>query len=95
MQPLQSTTLSPGSVIHTPDGTEVRTLRGELAWQLGRAMDYGMMAEDALFGKQGLPGRSLEAQHISIPACIDAPKQADHTVVAVSWLASRIGTSEV
>ena len=42
---LVGTALSPAEVTVKPDGTEVRTLWGELAWQLGGAQGYLMVAE--------------------------------------------------
>ena len=42
---LVGTALSPGEVSVKPDGTEVRTLWGEMAWQLGGKQAYAMVAE--------------------------------------------------
>lgn len=42
---LVGTALSPGQPAIKPDGTEVRTLWGELAWQLGGAQGYTLVAE--------------------------------------------------
>ena len=42
---LVGTALSPGSASTKPDGTEVRTLWGEMAWQLGGKEGYAMVAE--------------------------------------------------
>jgi uncharacterized protein len=42
---LVGTALSPAQVTKKPDGTEVRTLWGELAWQLGGAQGYLLVAE--------------------------------------------------
>lgn len=42
---LVGTKVPPGQVTVKPDGTEVRTLWGELAWQLGGAEGYAMVAE--------------------------------------------------
>lgn len=42
---LVGTALSPGQVHRKPDGTEVRTLWGELAWQLGGAEAYALVAD--------------------------------------------------
>ena len=42
---LVGTEMSPGQPELKPDGTEVRTLWGELAWQLGGADGYGLVAE--------------------------------------------------
>jgi predicted AAA+ superfamily ATPase len=40
------TALPPGDMIRKPDGTEVRTLWGEMVWQLGGLQGYTMVAED-------------------------------------------------
>jgi predicted AAA+ superfamily ATPase len=42
---LVGTALSPGQPHHAPDGTLIHTLWGEMAWQLGRAEGYGMVAQ--------------------------------------------------
>src|SRR5690606_29337554 len=42
---LVGTKVPPGQVTEKPDGTEVRTLWGELAWQLGGTEGYAMVAE--------------------------------------------------
>ena len=42
---LVGTALSPGDVSGKSDGTEVKTLWGEMAWQLGGAEGYAMVAE--------------------------------------------------
>lgn len=39
------TKLPPGQVTVKPDGTEIRTMWGELAWQLGGAEGYALVAE--------------------------------------------------
>ena len=38
--------ISPGQPTRKPDGTVVHTLWGELAWQLGKAEGYALVAED-------------------------------------------------
>ena len=43
---LVGTAIAPGSVHEKPDGTKVRTLWGELAWQLGGPEGYGIVADD-------------------------------------------------
>jgi len=43
---LVGTSISPGRIHDKPDGTRVRTLWGELAWQLGGAAGYEMVAQD-------------------------------------------------
>ncbi|MBW3642892.1 MAG: DUF499 domain-containing protein [Actinobacteria bacterium] len=42
---LVGTRISPGQPTVKPDGTEVQTLWGELAWQLGRAEGFALVAE--------------------------------------------------
>ena len=42
---LVGTALSPGQPHHAPNGTLIHTLWGELAWQLGGAEGYGMVAQ--------------------------------------------------
>ena len=42
---LVGTALSPAKVVKKPDGTEVRTLWGEMAWQLGGAEAFEMIAD--------------------------------------------------
>ena len=54
---LVGTYLKPGSPIIKDDGTEVRTLWGELAWQLGGRDAYGLIAEDDRAGTN--PGEAL------------------------------------
>ena len=54
---LVGTYLKPGSPIIKDDGTEVRTLWGELAWQLGGRDAYGLIAEDDRAGTN--PGAAL------------------------------------
>ena len=49
--------LSPGRPERKPDGTEVRTLWGEIAWQLGGAEGYRLVAEDDL--RATSPGDAL------------------------------------
>ncbi|RRD42300.1 DUF499 domain-containing protein [Buchananella hordeovulneris] len=54
---LVGTYLEPGAVSRKPDGTEVRTLWGELAWQLGGADGYALVADADRTGTN--PGQSL------------------------------------
>lgn len=54
---LVGTALSPGQPGHKPDGTVVNTLWGELAWQLGGAEGYGLVAESDRAGTN--PGEAL------------------------------------
>ena len=42
---LVGTALSPAEVSVKPDGTQVRTLWGEMAWQLGASQGYAMVAD--------------------------------------------------
>jgi len=42
---LVGTALSPGQIHFTPDGTEIHTLWGELAWQLGKREAYALLEE--------------------------------------------------
>jgi hypothetical protein len=57
---LVGTDLSPAQIHKKPDGTEVRTLWGELAWQLGGAEGYAMLADSDLHGVS--PGAGLIVQ---------------------------------
>src|SRR6185369_15919247 len=43
---LVGTTISPGNPVRKSDGTEVRTLWGELAWQLGGKKAFARIAKD-------------------------------------------------
>lgn len=47
---LVGTALSPGATSSKPDGTEVRTLWGEMAWQLGGPEAFAMVAESDRMG---------------------------------------------
>lgn len=49
--------LSPGQTWQKPDGTVIRTLWGELAWQLGGAAGYAIVAESDRTGTN--PGSAL------------------------------------
>jgi predicted AAA+ superfamily ATPase len=49
--------IAPGTVHAKEDGTEVRTLWGELAWQLGRKEGYGLVADADRTGTN--PGAAL------------------------------------
>ncbi|MCT7959241.1 Swt1 family HEPN domain-containing protein [Laspinema sp. D1] len=42
---LVGTQISPGQIHHKPDGTQVRTLWGEIAWQLGKKEGYERIRE--------------------------------------------------
>src|SRR4029077_12929993 len=50
--------LSPGQPEIKPDGTEVRTLWGEIAWQLGAAPGYQLVAEADRTATN--PGKAIE-----------------------------------
>jgi predicted AAA+ superfamily ATPase len=54
---LVGTALSPGQTERKPDGTVVRTLWGEMAWQLGGAEGYAMVEEADRSGTS--PGSNL------------------------------------
>jgi predicted AAA+ superfamily ATPase len=54
---LVGTNIAPGSVHEKPDGTKVRTLWGELAWQIGGAEGYAIVADDDAKAKN--PGDNL------------------------------------
>ena len=57
---LVGTALSPGQSHAKPDGTEVHTLWGELAWQLGGAEGYALVADSDLHGTS--PGSPVLAE---------------------------------
>ena len=54
---LVGTSLSPGEILQKPDGTLVRTMWGELAWQLGGPAGYALVADSDLRGVS--PGAQL------------------------------------
>ena len=69
---LVGTYLKAGSPLIKDDGTEVRTLWGELAWQLGGREAYDLIAEDDRAGTN--PGealRTLIAKYSPAPILID------------------------
>ena len=49
--------LEPATVVRKPDGTEVRTLWGEMAWQLGEAEGFALVADADRAGTN--PGEAL------------------------------------
>ncbi|MEX2662439.1 MAG: DUF499 domain-containing protein [Vicinamibacterales bacterium] len=57
---LVGTALSPGQVVTKEDGTEVRTLWGEMAWQLGGKRAYTLLAESDARGVS--PGSDVLAK---------------------------------
>jgi len=57
---LVGTALSPGEVDTKHDGTQVRTMWGEMAWQLGGADGYALVAESDAKGVS--PGSSVLAE---------------------------------
>jgi predicted AAA+ superfamily ATPase len=60
--------ISPGKPSIKEDGTEVRTLWGELAWQLGGAEGYAMVAEDDR--KATNPGDTLRLLFNKYAPCV-------------------------
>ena len=50
------TMVSPARVHTKPDGTEIRTMLGELAWQIGRADGYARVAEADRSGRPDTDG---------------------------------------
>lgn len=61
--------LEPSSVSRKPDGTEVRTMWGELAWQLGGAETYELVADADRAGVN--PGAALtDLFHLCAPCLI-------------------------
>jgi len=69
---LVGTHLSPGSPTIKPAGTEVRTLWGEMAWQLGGAAAYKRVAEaDAMGTNPGEELRQLVSAHAPCLILID------------------------
>jgi predicted AAA+ superfamily ATPase len=57
---LVGTALAPGQARTKPDGTVIRTLWGEMAWQLGGAKGYAVVAESDRRGTN--PGKELLVQ---------------------------------
>ncbi len=60
--------ISPGNPSRKPDGTVVRTLWGELAWQLGGAAAYARVAEDDAKGTS--PGDLLRELMVEYGPCL-------------------------
>ncbi len=121
---LVGTALSPAHTHTKPDGTVVRTLWGEMAWQLGRSEGYALVAgadaagvspgSDALrtlferfgpclvlidewvayvrmlYGKDGLPAGSFDANLTFAQSLTEAARQASKALVVASIPASDI-----
>ena len=115
--------LAPGAVQRKDDGTEVHTLWGELAWQLGGAEGYALVAEAdrtgtspgsalvdllrryspclvlidewvayarQLYGIDGLPAGSFDAQFTFAQAIAEAARSVDRALLVVSIPSSDI-----
>src|SRR6266540_3747166 len=115
--------ISPGTVHAKDDGTEVRTLWGELAWQLGGKDGYALVADAdrtgtnpghalvelfranapclilidewvayarQLYGQDGLPAGSFDAQFSFAQALTDAAREVPDALLVVSIPASDI-----
>jgi predicted AAA+ superfamily ATPase len=65
---LVGTHISPARVYEKPDGTKVHTLWGELAWQLGGAEGYELVAEADVRGVN--PGDGLHALFHRFSPCL-------------------------
>src|SRR5439155_9742783 len=121
---LVGTALSPAQPRVKPDGTVVRTLWGELAWQLGEAEGYSLVAQAdergvspgsealvklfelcqpclvlidewvayarQLYGVDGLPAGSFDANLTFAQALTEAARQAPQTLVVASIPSSDI-----
>ncbi len=121
---LVGTALSPGQTATRPDGTVVRTLWGEMAWQLGGREGYAMVEEADrtgtspgsnvltdlfrefspclilidewvaylrnLYGVDGLPAGSFDANLTFAQALTEAAKAAPETLVVAALPASEI-----
>ena len=121
---LVGTAISPGQAHRKPDGTEIHTLWGELAWQLLGKAGFGTVAQadkqgvnpgsDALrelfkrvgpclvlidewiaflrqlYGKDGLPAGSFDANLTFAQALTEAARAMPNTMVVVSVPASEI-----
>jgi hypothetical protein len=115
--------IAPGQVTTKPDGTEVHTLWGELAWQLGRAEGYRRVSDAdrshtspgaalvdllrrhapclvlvdewvayarQLYGVDGLPAGSFDAQFTFAQALAEATRAVEGALLVVSIPASDI-----
>ncbi len=60
--------VSPGNPVTKPDGTVVRTLWGELAWQLGGSAAYALIAKDDEYATS--PGDRLRQLLIDYGPCL-------------------------
>jgi hypothetical protein len=115
--------ISPGQITKKSDGTEIRTLWGELAWQLGGAESYRLVADAdrsgtspgvalvdllrrhapclvlidewvayarQLYGVDGLPAGSFDAQFTFAQALAEATRAVEGALLVVSIPASDI-----
>jgi predicted AAA+ superfamily ATPase len=115
--------IQPGTVHVKEDGTEVRTLWGELAWQLGGKEAYALVADAdktstnpgfaltelfqahapclvlidewvayarQLYGQDGLPAGSFDAQFTFAQALTDAAREVPNALLVVSIPSSDI-----
>jgi predicted AAA+ superfamily ATPase len=121
---LVGTAISPGQAHRKPDGTEIRTLWGELAWQLLGKAGFDRLAEAdrqgvspgsnvlrelfkqvgpclvlidewiaflrQLYGKDGLPAGSFDANLTFAHALTEATRAVSNAMVVVSVPASEI-----
>jgi predicted AAA+ superfamily ATPase len=60
--------ISPGNPVRKPDGTVVRTLWGELAWQLGGAKAFARIAKDDEHATS--PGDALRELFVAYSPCL-------------------------
>jgi predicted AAA+ superfamily ATPase len=65
---LVGTAMKPGQPELKPDGTEVRTMWGELAWQLGGSEAYALLADSDRAGTS--PGDALDAVFDLVGPCL-------------------------
>ncbi len=67
------TQISPGKPHKKPDGTTVRTLWGEIAWQLGGKEGYKLVREDD--ERATNPGNSLKEVFNKYGPCLDPDRR--------------------
>ncbi len=65
---LVGTAISPGRIHEKADGTKIRTLWGELAWQLGGPQGYEIVAQDDQNGTN--PGEQLNKLFSKFGPCL-------------------------